>query len=106
MREGLYKVEFGSPLGTDRGVIYAKGGKMWGGDSSFFYLGSYTEEGESVKGTIEVDAHAPGATNVFGGTKSTINFKGSVNGHRIKATATSPEAPFATLQANLSFLHD
>ena len=52
MREGLYKVEMHTALGTRRGVLYVYAGKMMGGNSAFAFIGTYrTSDG----GELSVD---------------------------------------------------
>jgi hypothetical protein len=48
MRDGLYKVYFETPLGANFGVVHAVDGKIWGGDSSMFYVGSYVTRGNEI----------------------------------------------------------
>ena len=107
MREGLYKVEFSTPLGMGYGVVHAKGGKMLGGDSSMYYVGSYTVESGTLTATIKVDRHSPALqTTVFGRDNVTIHVAGKVNGNAIAAKGTSPQAPGIGFQANLTHISD
>jgi hypothetical protein len=45
MQNGLYWVEFRTPLGSGAGVVVLQDGNLRGGDSSMYYFGTYTETG-------------------------------------------------------------
>lgn len=108
MRDGLYKVQFRTPLGLGNGVVYAKDGKMWGGDSGMYYVGSYTDEGGKLHATVAIDRHVsvPGTISVFGVDKATINLVGNVSGNTIAAEGSSPQAPGVRFSASLAHISD
>jgi hypothetical protein len=95
MLEGLYKVEFKTPLGAGSGVVFAREGKMWGGDAGLFYTGSYTESGADVIATVSTDRHTayPGTTSVFGRDQVQIKLSGKMNGDSGVFQGSSPQAP-------------
>lgn len=108
MRDGLYKVQFSTPLGVGFGVVYANGGKMWGGDAGIYYLGTYSDVNGDLTATVRIDRHAsfPGSMSVFGIDKATINLTGKVQGNSVVADGTSPQAPGVKFKANLSHISD
>jgi hypothetical protein len=64
MQNGVYRVIFRGPVGEGRGVIAAKGGALWGGDTGFVYQGSYAAE--DGKASIQVKKDDPNFPGVFG----------------------------------------
>lgn len=104
MRNGLYSVQFQTPLGIGAGVVHAVDGKMWGGDASIFYLGSYTTDGDSLKATVQIDRHnrISGQPSVFGVDKATINLEGQVSGDSATTKGSSPQAPGLGFTATLN----
>jgi len=64
----LYKVEFGTPLGSGTGVVVIEGGKLRGGDSSMYYVGSFAISGDQISASVATNRHTsvPGVQPVFG----------------------------------------
>lgn len=95
MRDGLYKVDFKTPLGFGSGVVHLLGGKMWGGDAALYYVGSLLEEGNRFKATVRVDRHShqPGIASVFGMDRVTINLDGTSTEEAGIASGVAKEAP-------------
>jgi hypothetical protein len=70
--EGLWTIEFGSNAGVfGSGVVILRGGKIEGGDASYYYIGSYeTPNPEKpypsvFRARIEAKPYLPGAESVF-----------------------------------------
>lgn len=108
MKNGLYKVQFQTPLGMGYGVVHAVDGKMWGGDASMYYVGSYTIDGDKITATVNTDAHStyPGSGSVFGTNKVTIQIDGTFSGDNVTARGSSPQAPGLSFSASMHRLSD
>lgn len=65
--EGLWTVEFGSSSGSfGGGVVYLQNGKLWGGDSSYYYSGSYKrDEKNGFNAIVSARPFIPGSFSVF-----------------------------------------
>ena len=93
--EALYVAEFGDVVtpGVLRngGVVVLETGKVFGGDSGYYYLGSYEVDGKgsSFKATGKVVKHNPAWHDAFGDTAQqfdiemtgTIGTNGIITGH-------------------------
>lgn len=68
MRDGLYKIMFQTQYGRGSGVIHAHGGRLWGGDATMFWVGTYEQGEGEVTATVNVDRHTkrPMSRSVFG----------------------------------------
>ena len=106
--DGFYKVEFGTPRGHGFGVATMKDGQLSGGDSSMYYKGTYSAEGNSFTAKIEIGTHSvvPGVTSVLGASQATLAVSGTIEGTRMNGTGHSPQAPGVTLKFILSRLPD
>lgn len=108
MRDGLYKVQFQTPLGWGAGVVFAQGGKLWGGDAGLFYVGTYSQDGDKVTASVKTNRHTqnPGITSVFGRDQVTISLSGTSNGDAAKFNGKAPEAPNVAFTAELTRISD
>lgn len=108
MKDGLYRVQFQTPLGWGAGVLYASGGRLWGGDGAMFYVGTYKQEGNNVVADVRTNRHTqvPGVASVFGRDQVRITLSGIASGDKIKLNGRSPEAPNVTFTAELMHLSD
>ena len=53
--EGLWTVEFQVEGGwTNGGVVVLNAGRLFGGDSQYYYLGTYAITGETLQGELQV----------------------------------------------------
>ena len=91
---GLYSIHVRLLDGVEgglTGVMLLNGGRILGGDASFYYLGTYTSENGRWKGQILNQEHTPamGENPVFGGHEVGIGFSGTCDeqGALIEATA-------------------
>lgn len=68
MEEGLWTAIFSSGVMAGGGVVYLSSGKVVGGDSQFYYLGTYTFDSMSklLDANISVSPFVSGAISVFG----------------------------------------
>lgn len=79
--EGLWTIEFGSSLGVfGGGVVVLRGGKLMGGDGGYFYTGSYQENGNSLRATMEATPFIAGYESAFRtvGKSLTLDLVGTV----------------------------
>jgi hypothetical protein len=80
IRNGLYalRVELQDGIeGGDSGVVVLRDGKIRGGDSHFYFIGSYSCAGGKWKGEVTSQEHAPAlATRPFARKIGTIGFTG------------------------------
>jgi hypothetical protein len=65
--DGLWTAEFGSSAGVYGSgvVVFFQDGRIVGGDSWYFYLGTYQLDGNSLQATIDVSNFVEGVENVF-----------------------------------------
>jgi len=80
IRNGLYalRVEIQDGMeGGDNGVVVLCDGRIRGGDSFFYFIGSYTCSGGKWKGEVTSQEHTPAlATRPFARRIATIGFTG------------------------------
>lgn len=79
---GLYSVETemtDGGHGRATGIIVLRNGKIAGGDSNFYYTGSYTADRGKWRGELTTYQHAKsaGSLPLFGGREVTCGFTGS-----------------------------
>ncbi len=80
--DGLYALGIemnGAKRGRATGVVVLQGGRIMGGDSYFYYTGSYSFSRGKWRGEMIVNQHtdAPGLNLVFGGREVTCGFSGT-----------------------------
>lgn len=107
MQNGLYKVEFNTPLGAGAGVVVLQDGKIQGGDSMMYYVGDYSESGQSFSANVEGKVHstAIGLTSVFGVNHTHIKLSGQSSGDSAVMQGKAAEAPNVAFQAKLTKIH-
>ena len=101
--EGFWTVKFNGIQGWGAGVITLMGGQLYGGDSSFLYTGTYTQNGDGMQAHVHVKKYfnVPGMQNVMGrdefdlelaGTNvsqgNIINVAGTIPGTQLRFSAT------------------
>jgi T3SS negative regulator,GrlR len=82
VRDGLYNltIEMSGPKrGHATGIVVLRDGVILGGDSFFYYTGSYTFSRGKWRGEMIVNQHteAPGLNLVFGGREVSCGFTGT-----------------------------
>lgn len=102
---GLYKVEFRNPMGFGRGVVVLTEGKFRGGDAAFYYVGTYTEDGDKFSATVQVKRHSPGQQGLMG-ENTTFTVQGTSTGNAASLAGKVPAMPGATFQAHIERLSD
>ena len=108
MRDGLYKVHFQTPLGWGAGVVYAAGGKLWGGDVALFYTGTYSQDGNTVTAEVRTNRHtqSAGYQSVFGRDQVKITLNGISSADTVKLNGKAAEVPNVAFTAELTRISD
>lgn len=110
-KEGLYRLGFHTLTGWGYGLAYLANGKIYGGDSYIYYIGTYSISGNYVQARVKakpyIDNPPPGAFSLFGREDNTVEIEGDlVEGSRIELKARSKQAPGIELKAVLEHLSD
>lgn len=108
MRDGLYKVQFNTPLGEGYGVVTLDGGRLRGGDSMMFYTGSYQVNGNQFDANVQTNVHSPqaGMASVLGTGTASLTLTGNFNGDSGTMKGSSPQAPNIPFSATLTRIAD
>jgi len=109
MKNGLYRLQIDTPLGTGAGVVVLDDGKRLGGDSSVAYIGNYQQDGTAFIASVDASPHTniAGILNVFGAPNAkatSLSLSGIVFGDEVRMTGTSRHRPGITLQARFRLL--
>ncbi len=108
--DGLYSINLHMLDGLDgglTGVMLLNGGRILGGDASFYYLGRYSAANGRWKGQILNQEHTPAKDDpVFGGHEVGIGFSGTYDGEQavLEATALAGKRSLR-LMATLKLMH-
>jgi hypothetical protein len=94
IKEGLYtiRIQMGDgSRGRATGVIVLHGGNIGGGDTNFWYIGSYTSNGGKWRGELVTRQHAeaPGVKFLFGGREVGCGFTGTYSDSRTDIHGTA-----------------
>ena len=98
--EGLWTIEFGSSAGIfGSGVIIMRGGKIEGGDASYYYIGSYEKPNpdqpypSAFHAKIQIKPFLPGAESVFKTVNRnlTLNLEGTLKDENNAVAVGTPE---------------
>jgi len=105
MIEGLWTAVFSSGQIAGAGVIYLTDGEAVGGDSQYFYMGSYTfdEQLRALHARLQVSAFIKGAITVFGAPipSFTLELKGTVTDNSATATGSVVGIPSVKMHVQL-----
>ena len=93
LMEGFWTVHFSGVQGWGAGVITLIGGRVFGGDTSFLYVGTYNAQGTTMTGHVHVKRHAAGMPNVMGRDEFYLELNGVLKGNIISVTAKIPGTP-------------
>lgn len=77
MRNGLYSIHvdlLDGRNGKGSGVVVFRDGEILGGDAYLYYTGSYTVNGSTFKGEVQVNQHTPSPDQspLFGGQNQPV----------------------------------
>jgi len=108
LRDGLYRVGFQTPVGAGAGILYLAGGKLRGGDSYLYYIGTYTQRDDEFLADVTTNRHTPGFDSVFGIDRVHIKLRGTSNpaSSAAQMTGSAVEAPGVIFQAILTLLSE
>jgi hypothetical protein len=98
MIEALWAASFSTQHAVfASGVVVFEGGRIFGGDGNYYYLGDYVVAGTTVSGKVEVTHYAGPPNSVLGPNhKLTLEFKGQITGntmHGDGVTVSKPQMP-------------
>ena len=108
MKEGLYAVRFQTQMGAGDGIITLAAGKIRGGDSALFYVGSYVIENGELPAEVKTARYAtnPAFVSVFGIDNADISLRGQASGDSATVIGTAKQALGVSFQASLRWLAD
>jgi hypothetical protein len=94
VRNGLYSIHTemtDGGRGRSNGVIVLRDGRIAGGDSHFYYTGSYTAKDGKWRGELTTNEHTKsvGVLPLFGGREVTSGFVGTYSGDELEAGGTA-----------------
>ncbi|MGY4500909.1 hypothetical protein ACVWYH_004840 [Bradyrhizobium sp. GM24.11] len=100
---GKYSVWFKTPVGEGAGVVeFGPDGKLGGGDSTFAYVGIWTQQGEHFRANLSARRVAPGPPGVFGLDEIDIVVSGrSIDGSSTFCTGFAKQSPGLKLEVEL-----
>jgi len=61
--------------GVFSGVVVLQGNKVWGGDSQFYYIGTYKEDGDKIEADVDCPHHAGAMSTAFGTNEANYSLK-------------------------------
>jgi hypothetical protein len=93
--EGFYKVRFQLGAAVGRSVMYARDGRMLGGNSAFAHIGTYEKRDDSVEIVIQTVRHNPDPNyRAMAGTDdATLLAKGRADGDLYRFEGGLKELP-------------
>jgi hypothetical protein len=106
---GFYKAEFETARKKASGVVFLKDGHIHGGDSTFAYIGRYSQNGLSVAGSLRSLRHGPqdpSHPSVFGIDPVEVNFDGVAKDGYVSIDGVAREKPTLSLKALLTKIGD
>lgn len=105
MRNGLYSVLFNVGSDEGSGVAFLRGGRMWGGDGGFFYVGTLSGEDGAVSGQVHIGQHLHGVHNLFQGmTDFQLTLSGSSADDVISLVGESADGSGPTVNFRLTLV--
>lgn len=106
MKNGFYAIDFGIPTGEGSGVLMLQDGILRGGDSSIFYVGNYTLDGDKLTADVVTYRHSGMLPSIFGRDTVHIALEGSFSGQGATLAGSAKEAPGVTLNVKLKRIGD
>ena len=112
MREGLYRASFfktdpelGIPRDEfGRGVVNLREGKIVGGDSNYFYAGTYALDGTKLEATVTVTPHTAIDRRTLFSRGAILDLKGSADAAGIRCGGMISTSPGDSIQIRLTWL--
>ena len=111
MIEALRSIHFAGDVGLGDGVVVFETQRLFGGDSGWFYTGTYEVQGRKVTGRASIQHYGVARPTVTGhvpGQKLKIEFVAELkpDGKEMTASATVVGAPDQTLVFSMKRLAD
>ena len=105
---GFYKVRFQLGEAVGRSVMYARDGKMLGGNSAFAHIGSYEEIGDEIDIEVKTVRHNPDPNfRAMAGTDdATLLARGRTDGGNIRFRGALRELPGVVFQSVMIPIED
>ena len=103
---GTYTVQFKTPVGDGAGEVeFSPDGRLRGGDATFAYDGSWSQEGERFKAALSARRVVSGPPGVFGMDQVDIVVTGRSDGSpSIRCTGFARQTPGLKLEVVLTRL--
>ena len=103
MIDGFWLVHAEGPQGSAGGVAVFANGKVFGGDSGFYYMGTYREKDGVVKARVAVHNFDPAITNILSVAKDyELHVTGTIKDDTIRGTAMVSGIPHQSLALQLT----
>jgi hypothetical protein len=103
MLDGLWILQIQPPPVASGGIVVFINGKIFGGDSGFTWVGTYTGDDRLIKGRVHVHNFDPDIKSVLGVPGDyDMHFSGNVQGDTITGTAMIANQPQHTLAVRLN----
>lgn len=102
MLDGLWTVQYYGPQGNGGGIVILQKGHVLGGDNGFYYIGSYSVDGDNFSGKVAVknfDGSIPNVIGVAGDFD--LLLEGKVQGDAINGVGSLAIAPNAKIVVRL-----
>jgi len=98
---GFYKVRFSLNEAVGRSVMYARAGKLLGGNSAFAHIGTYEQIGEEIAIEVKTIRHNPDPNyRAMAGTDdATLLARGRADGELYRFKGALKELPGAVFQS-------
>lgn len=106
MQEGLFKTEFQTPFGSGVGVIHLQGGKIHGGNTALYYVGTYKIDGQQFQADLVTRRHTMNLNiaSVFGVDTANVHMEGEIKDGNILIEGCAAEVPDMHLTGKFTFL--
>jgi hypothetical protein len=105
MLDGLWTAVFSFGAVSSGGIVLLREGRVFGGDSYYLYLGTYTADtAGGFNASLRVSAYISGAVTIFGVPlrEFELHLQGSVKGEQAQATGSVVGYPAASLRIGLT----
>jgi len=100
--DGLWIVKLTAPQITGSGVVVFANGKVFGGETGFYYLGTYDDDGGVVKARIVVRNFDPNIPSGFGAGDYDMDVSAIMQGDEMTGTAVVTGRPQYSLGVRLT----
>lgn len=109
--EALYLVEFGDITSSEYrngGVVVFETERVFGGDSGYYYVGSFNVKNNELSGTARIVKHNNDLPNAFGDNANsfTVNIGANILGNIIVGTMNRSDMPTVFLPIRFTKLED